>query len=932
MIILPFFSPAANLENAGGKGASLARLSRLGLPVPPGFIVTTHAYRLFVLANNLADVIRTSINAIAANDGTQLERASAQIRTAFSAGRMPEEIPQAISAEYHGLKTQAAVNGGNSPADGQSSTFSVAVRSSATAEDLPELSFAGQQDTSLNVVGEAQLLKAVIDCWSSLWTARAIGYRARNAIPHEDSALAVIVQTMVPSEISGVLFTANPVTGLLSESVIDATFGLGEALVSGQVEPDHFVVDSPSGAIRSITMGEKKTSTRSKAGGGVESIQEEAAGQRTLSEDQVRKLVATGQRIQKEYGLPQDIEWAFAGGELFLLQSRPITSLFPVPRVSLDPLIVWFSFGAVQGLVGPMTPLGQEAIQRVVLGMGKKLGIKINYEEQDVFGVAGERIWIKISDLIRNPLGNRIFGGFLGFIEPSVRKILRLLVDDPRMCAGQGRFRFRTMRRLVRLFMPIIPKVVRTMILPEEARGRFDTLLEEYLQTIEVAPGADRFERLANFALFMGTQGGLADAMPILLPEFIPIIGPAIASLNLIGHLLPGKDEGDHGFSMASLEITRGLPRNVTTEMDLELWKTATAIRTEAAAAQLFLTMDAATLASRYRDETLPAAAQSAIKHFMENYGMRGVGEFDLGQPRWREDPATTIKTLQSYLPIEPEFAPDVLFEKGARAAEEAIERLAAEARRQRGGWIKERLLRGAARRVRLLMGARESPKFLAVRAMGIVRNVLLEVGDEFAAAGTIAHHDDLFFLHVAELEALSSRESLDWKALIAGRRQVYERELRRGQVPRVLVSDGRTFYEGVGAETDTSDSITGSPVSPGVAEGIVHVVLDPRGAQIAPGEILVCPGTDPAWTPLFMAAGGLVMEVGGMMTHGSVVAREYGIPAVVGVHQATLRLKDGQYIRLDGTTGKISILLYPGSGVTKGLSRGIFRRVNPKE
>jgi pyruvate,water dikinase len=288
---------------------------------------------------------------------------------------------------------------------------------------------------------------------------------------------------------------------------------------------------------------------------------------------------------------------------------------------------------------------------------------------------------------------------------------------------------------------------------------------------------------------------------------------------------------------------------------------------------------------------------------------MRGVGEIDLGQPRWREDPASIMVTLQSYLQIEPDFAPDLLFEKGARAAEEAIEQLAAQARRQRGGWIKEKLLRGAARRVRLLMGARESPKFFAVRAMGLVRNFLLEVGKEFAIAGTIDRPDDLFFLHVTELEMISRQESWDWKALIAGRRLAYERELRRRQVPRLLVSDGRAYYEGVGAETDTGDSLTGSPVSPGVVEGIVHVVFDPRGARLVPGEILVCPGTDPAWTPLFMAASGLVMEVGGMMTHGSVVAREYGIPAVVGVHLATVRLKDGQRIRLDGTSGRIAIL-----------------------
>jgi pyruvate,water dikinase len=307
------------------------------------------------------------------------------------------------------------------------------------------------------------------------------------------------------------------------------------------------------------------------------------------------------------------------------------------------------------------------------------------------------------------------------------------------------------------------------------------------------------------------------------------------------------------------------------------------------------------------------------------------------------------MHTLKSYLDIDPAFAPDVLFAKGEQAALAAIERLAATARRQPGGqppngvigrwpssgaiggWLKERLVRAAARRIRLLMGARESPKFFAIRVMGIVRRALLEVGQEFVEAGTIERADDLVFLKLAELEEMSlttentesteqdSRVSVnsvvsvvnqkDWKALVAERRAAYERELRRRQAPRVLVSDGRAFYEGVGAGTDSSDVITGSPVSPGAVEGIVHVVLDPRGTRLVPGEILVCPGTDPAWTPLFMAAGGLVTEVGGMMTHGSVVAREYGIPAVVGVHQATLRLKDGQRIRVDGTTGKIVIL-----------------------
>jgi pyruvate,water dikinase len=293
----------------------------------------------------------------------------------------------------------------------------------------------------------------------------------------------------------------------------------------------------------------------------------------------------------------------------------------------------------------------------------------------------------------------------------------------------------------------------------------------------------------------------------------------------------------------------------------------------------------------------------------MERYGMRGIGEIDLGQPRWRERPEPVMQTLQSYLKIGEDQAPDILFARGEQRAWVAIEKLANDARALPGGWLREKLVRAAARRIRALTGAREAPKFYAIRVMGVVRAELLKIGDEFAKAGIIEKPDDLFFLHIRELDALAQRQYGDWKTLIAGRRAVYEREARRRQVPRLLVSDGRAYYEGLGSETDDGDVITGSPVSPGVVEGAVHVVFDPHESQLLPGEILVCPGTDPAWTPLFLTAGGLITEVGGMMTHGSVVAREYGIPAVVGVHQATTRLKTGQRIRLDGTAGKIVIL-----------------------
>jgi pyruvate,water dikinase len=384
-----------------------------------------------------------------------------------------------------------------------------------------------------------------------------------------------------------------------------------------------------------------------------------------------------------------------------------------------------------------------------------------------------------------------------------------------------------------------------------------------------------------------------------------------MAMLNLLLRLsapIPG------GRSLA-LEVTRGLPNNVTTEMDLALWDVARAIGAEPGSRTRFEVSDAHVLAADLLERRLPRAALAPLERFLARYGMRGVGEIDLGRTRWREDPTPLIQAVRSYLRIEdPVQAPDAVFARGAASAEEALDRLCRELRARRGGWIKARLARWAARRVRALAGLRESPKFAIVRVLGIVRETLLASGRELAAAGAIARADDIFFLRLGELHALvGGGEDTPTHALqeiIAARRERYTREMLRRQIPRLMLSDGQAFYEGMAAPEGAGEGVlVGSPVSPGVAEGAVRVILDPRGATLAPGEILVCPGTDPAWTPLFLVAGGLVTEVGGLMTHGAVVAREYGIPAVVGVTGATTRLVTGQRVRVDGTSGRVTVL-----------------------
>lgn len=898
MNIIPFQSSAADLARAGGKGANLARLTRAGFVVPAGFIVSTAAYHAFVAANGLQNVIASATYNLSVNHPPSFDAASAQIRAAFHAGQMPVELQAELQSAYAEL--------GQTP---------VAVRSSATAEDLPDLSFAGQQDTLLNVIGDVQLLAAVITCWSSLWTARAISYRLRNHITHDEVSLAVVVQLMVASDVSGVLFTVNPLTGQRRESVIDATFGLGEALVSGQVEPDH-IVATHDGKVLSHTLGSKSILTRGKPDGGIETILAKADQRSSLSDDEIRQLVALGQQVQTEYGTPQDIEWAFAAGKLYLLQARPITSLFPVPEIQFAPLKIWFSFGAVQGLLAPISPLGRSVLQYTLNHAASVFGAPPATAQNTVMRAAGERLWMDVSGVLRHPMGKHIYQRILSMVEPSSGQILQSLVREPDVGLGSGKVKLITLRRLSHFMRPMFGRVLYNIRQPEQARKSLDQIIENLLaHKIDGSEQDDRFTRLNHILAYIHHH--FSQVFPIVLPQFVPLLGASIAGLGLLGRLAndtEGADGAGHGMSRLVLEATRGLPNNVTTEMDLALWQTAQIIRRDAMAFEHFQANSAESLAEAYLAGALPSASQSAIAQFMLRYGMRGVGEFDMGQARWREAPAPVMHTLQSYLQISPDSAPDLLFQRGAQNAEHAIDTLAARAQQQPLGKLRAKGVRAIARRMRMWMGARETPKFFIIRLMGNVRAALLQVGEAFVNAGTLARPDDLFFLTLPELEALaaSGKQTTnvpDWATLVAERRAANTRESRRPQLPRVLASDGRAFYEGLGNEISSGEALSGSPVSPGVVEGMVHVVYDPRKTQLMPGEILVCLGTDPAWTPLFMSAGGLITEVGGMMTHGSVVAREYGIPAVVGVHQATQRLKDGQRIRVDGTTGKIVIL-----------------------
>ncbi len=886
-MILPL-DAEISLEVGGGKAANLARLVRAGFSVPPGFVVTTPAYRQVVSANGFGDWLLTSARSARIEEPASLEAASAAIHARFASAMLAPELVDGIRAAYAAL--------GGAP---------VAVRSSATTEDLPDLSFAGQQDTLLNVVGDDALMCAVVQCWSSLWTARAIGYRARNGIAHEDAALAVIVQQMVASDVSGVLFTANPLTGKRSETVIEATFGLGEALVSGRVEPDRYVVDVPAGRVVERRTGAKALSIRARAEGGTFEAQENAAGRATLTESAALELAGLGERVATLFDVPQDIEWAQAGGRFHLLQARPITSLFALPDgLPGNELRVLLSVGAFQGMLDPITPVGQDAFSVALPRALASVGGPFARGRARPFLVAGERIFLDVTPMVHRPRIRVLVRSALRAIEPATGEALdQVLAEFTPAPVKLTPWLRASSLRLVVLLSRALGNITYNLLWPDRGRARIQRRLAAVVEAFEQrsALSQNLAERVALLEEVF--RGVLRSWMPLLLPGF----GTGLANLRLLHFLGSKLPDGERRV----LELTRGLPHNVTTEMDLALWGVARAIRCDASVVAFFGTADASTLAHESIAGRLPPVAQAPIDGFLRKYGMRGTGEIDLGRPRWRDDPTALMQVLQSYLRIDDDDqAPDAVFRRGAEAAERILASLIADARRARFGWLKAFVMKRAAIRVRALAGLRESPKFTIIRMFGAVRSALLVSGGELATRGIFDSPDEIFFLHLDELSAIAGGETREWRSVVRERRRAYASEMRRVRVPRILLSDGRAFFGGAGGGAPaTSATLAGTPVSPGVCDGLVRVVFDPSHAQLAPGEILVCRGTDPAWTPLFLAAAGLVTEVGGLITHGSVVAREYGIPAVVGVHDATTRLRTGTRVRVDGTNGRITLL-----------------------
>jgi pyruvate,water dikinase len=848
---------AARPALVGGKAANLHALIAAGFAVPDGFCVTTDAY---VRVAGVA-AVPTAGHGVA-------ERG----RAALLAATVPDDVAAEVAAAY------AALGPG---ADGRG--VPVAVRSSATAEDLPTASFAGQQDTFLHVVGIAAVLDAVRCCWASLWTDRAVSYRAEAGIDHAGVALAVVVQRMVDARTAGVLFTADPVSGRRTRTVIDAASGLGEAVVSGAVNPDHVVVDG-DGTVVEHRVGDKAVAVRGLPGGGVERVVPDDPGAACLSDDEVRALAALGRRVEAHFGGPQDVEWAIDGaGALWLTQSRPITTLYPQPPGPGPRAYVCVSLA--QGLTGPITPMGL-AVFRIVGATASRVAFGRPVPDPlagpAVLHTVGARAFVDVTPVLRNGAGRLLVSRVLDVMETRTAVVLRGLARDPAFAARPGSAR-RVVAGAARVFVRfrIPPLVVRSLVHPAAGRRHVDRVAADLEARAALPAGATPEQRLDH------VERLAAEVFPVM-PRTAPVAGAGFAALGL-ARWLAGPDLP----AAAVHEVLRGLPHNVTTAMDLDLWALAVRVRADPASA--------AAVRDGARHDLPPVLARE-LAGFLARHGHRAVAEIDVGVPRWSDDPAPVLGVLANYLRLDDDAeTPAARFARGAREADAAVADVVARVRRR--SRARAVAVAWALGRTRALAGMRETHKDLLVRLVSHARAHLTVLGAELADRGRLDDAADVFFLDLREVR--SALGGADHRTAVAARRAEHAREQRRRHVPRVLLADGTEPEALAGPPPD--GALVGVPASAGVVTAPARVVLDPAGAHLEPGEVLVCPSTDPGWTPLFLTAGGLVMEMGGANSHGAVVAREYGIPAVVGVPDATRRLHTSERVTVDGAAGAVA-------------------------
>jgi phosphoenolpyruvate synthase/pyruvate phosphate dikinase len=844
----------------GGKGAQLGGLSRIGgIHVPAGFCVTTDAFRRIMTEAPSIDDRLVQLSRLNPDDREAIRTLSAEIRRTIEEVAMPDDLAASITRALAQPGEQAAY----------------AVRSSATAEDLPTASFAGQQDTYLNIVGPAAILEHVSRCWASLFTERAVTYRQRHGIDHRTVHMAVVVQRMVFPQAAGILFTADPVTGNRKVASVEASYGLGEALVSGLVNADVYQVRD--GEVVAKTVGAKRLAIYASPAGGTQeqAIEPERQGQPTLTDTQVVRLAQLGRRIEAHFGRPQDIEWCLVDDDFQIVQSRPITTLFPIPESGDRENHVYLSVGHQQMMTDPMKPLGLSFWQMTTPAP---------------MAEAGGRLFVDVTQRLASPASRAGLLELMGRSDPltadAVQTILerdgfiRPLPDEgpPRPLAGGPAAPIET-----------DPAIVTDLI------GRSEASVAAAARDIRTKSGA---------ALLDFIQADIQELRRILFdPRSHQVFMSAMEATWWLNEQL----EAWLGEKNAADTLTQSVPHNITSEMGLALLGVADVIRPHPDVVAFLQHVED----DGFLDELPKLAggreARDAIEAWLDQYGMRCVGEIDITRPRWRERPATLVPMILGNIKNFEPGAGQRRFEQGRQEAWQKEQELLERLRALPDGERKADETKRKIDRVRTFIGYREYPKYGMVSRYFVYKQALLKAAERLVRAHVLRAEEDIFYLTFGELHDVVRTNRVD-DQLIGQRKDAF-RSYQTLTPPRVLTSDGEAIAGVYRRDNMPADALIGLPVSAGTVEGRARVIWDMAQADLEPGDILVTAYTDPSWTPLFVAIAGLVTEVGGSMTHGAVIAREYGLPAVVGVVNATRLIPDGQRIRVHGTEGYVEIL-----------------------
>ncbi len=844
----------------GGKGAHLGALSSIdGIRVPAGFCVTTDAFRRIMAEAPSIDDRLGQLSRLNPDDREATRALSAEIRRTIEGIAIPDDLAAAITRALARLGEQAAY----------------AVRSSATAEDLPTASFAGQQDTYLNVVGPAAVLQHVSRCWASLFTERAVTYRRRNGIDHRKVHMAVVVQEMVVPQAAGILFTADPVTGNRKVASVEASFGLGEALVSGLVNPDVYTVRD--GEVVTKAVGTKQRAILAAPAGGTRDVVIEPARQQrpALTDVQVVRLVQLGRRIEAHFGRPQDIEWCLVEDGFQIVQSRPITTLFPIPETGDQENHVYLSVGHQQMMTDPMKPLGLSFWQMTTPAP---------------MAEAGGRLFVDVTQRLASPTSRAGLLEVAGKSDPLTGDALQTILDrdgfirplpggdPPRPLLGGPPAPIET-----------DPAIVTELI------GRSEASIAASERDIRTKSGVPLLD-------FIRTD--IQELRRILFdPQSHQVFMSAMEATWWLNEQM----EAWLGEKNAADTLTQSVPYNVTSEMGLALLGVADVIRPYPEVVAFLQHVEDEGFLDELPKVTGGREARDAIEAWLDKYGMRCVGEIDITRPRWSERPSTLVPMILGNVKNFEPGAGERRFEQGRQEAgkkeQELLERLLALPDGERKADETKRMID----RVRTFIGYREYPKYGMVSRYFVYKKALLEEAERLVRAHVLRAKDDIFYLTFQELHDVVRTNRVD-DQLIARRKDAF-RSYQALTPPRVLTSDGEAITGAYRRDDMPAGALIGLPVSAGTVEGRARVILDMARADLEPGDILVTAHTDPSWTPLFVAVAGLVTEVGGLMTHGAVIAREYGLPAVVGVVDATRLIPDGQRIRVHGTDGYVEIL-----------------------